>query len=655
MKNKVDLIVWGNIVLLAGLSAILLAVSPFWGIVASVGSVWMTVISYRERQDQKKQREKMWEKALQKAAETTSGSTRQLLMELAVPCVIVDENGVVQWFNVTFGQMFPGHRLIGETVSRLFPQCTEWKDKETVACDVRLNEKIYLMMLQKLEGDQNVYGMTFLDVTRERELEDLYESCRIAAGTVAVDNYAEVMAGLSEEKQNQLTLTIETALYRWAAPLEGMFRRTDRDRFLLIVDQEHLNHLLEGKFQILNEVKQIKGYNEIPVTLSIGVGSHQKTLAEAVASSQTALELALGRGGDQAVVKQEEQFSFFGGNSRELEKRTRVKARVIAQALYRLIENAPDVIVMGHKNPDADCIGAALGISAIAKHLNTPARIVLGECNSSVKKLVGSLKKELPPIWIEPSHAKNFVHENTLLVVVDIHRPSLVECPELIDRSEHVVLIDHHRRSADFINRSVLMYQEPYASSASEMVSEILQYSGNGLKLCRAEAEALLCGIVLDTKNFTVKTNVRTFDAASYLRRQGADPVRVQNMFRTDLETYRKISEAVESAKIYQKKYAVTYCLPGKDDMQIMPMTADELLTIEGLQASFVLCPHEGHVHVSARSGGEINVQRIMEQLGGGGHQTAAGGVLEGLTLEQAKDLMIQTINEYENNEERLR
>ena len=650
MKKQAMLMFWGNTVVLAIVTIALLSVAPLWGMLAAVCAVLLSVFHYKAWKNQQELFEKKLECALKSANETADSSTRQLLMELALPCLITDEAGAIQWFNVALGQLFPGKRLIGELVSSLLPQCAELKEKAAFVRDVKLGEKIYSVIAQKLEGEWNARGLTFLEVTRERELEGLYEAGRIAAGSVTVDNYAEVMSGLTEGEQNKLIMEIETSLYQWATPLEGMFRRTDRDRFLLIVDQQHLNRLLEEKFSILNEVKKIKGYNDIPVTLSIGVGSHQATVAEAVSASQAALELALGRGGDQAVVKREDQFSFFGGNSRELEKRTRVRARVISQALYSLIENAQDVIVMGHKNPDADCIGAALGVCAIARHLNTPARIILGECNSSVKKLVGSLKKELPPIWMEPVHAKNFVQENTLVVVVDIHRPSLVECPELVERSSHVVLIDHHRRSADFISRPVLMYQEPYASSTSEMVSEILQYVGNGLKLSKAEAEALLCGIVLDTKNFTVKTNVRTFDAASYLRRQGADPIKVQNMFRTDLETYRKISEAVEGANIYKQKYAITYCLPGKDDMQIMPMTADELLTIDSIQASFVLCPHEGHVHVSARSRGEVNVQRMMEQMGGGGHGTAAGAKLDGLTIEQARDMVTKVIEEYENN-----
>ncbi len=648
-KNRMPLFL-GNIVLSLILAIFLIIFRPFWGSLALVAAVGLSILCCKLFQNQRKKEKQAWEQQLSLINRTADSTTRQFLMELALPCLITDEEGVIQWFNLTLGQLFPEHRLMGQNVSELLPQYGEILEKTAFVCDIHLKEKTYSLISQKLEGNPNARGLIFLEVTRERELEQLYEDGRIAAGSITVDNYSEIMSGLTEGEQNKLRLEIESALYRWASPLEGMFRRIERDRFLLIVNQQHLKVLLDDKFSVLNEIKKIKGYNDIPVTLSIGMGSHQNTVADAVAASQAAMELALGRGGDQAVIKQRDQFSFFGGNSRELEKRTRVKARVISQALYSLIENASDVIVMGHKNPDADCIGSALGVCAIARHLNIPARIVLGECNSSVKKLIGELKKELPPIWIEPSHAKNFIRENTLLVVVDIHRPGLVECPELIEKPKHVALIDHHRRSTDFINRSALVYQEPYASSTSEMVSEILQYTGNGLKLSKAEAEALLCGIVLDTKNFTVKTNVRTYDAASYLRRQGADPVRVQNLFRTDRETYKKISEAVESAKIYQTHFAITYCLPGKDDMQIMPMTADELLTIEEIQASFVLCPHEGHVHISARSRGEINVQVILEKMGGGGHQTAAGAKLEGYTIEQAKALVEETIKQYENH-----
>lgn len=653
MKKKVVLMFWGNTILLIFLTAALFASSPVWGTISALCTVVLSAFCFHALRHQQQTFEQRLEQALIRANDTANSSTQQLLMELVLPCLVTDDKGTIQWFNLELGKLFPGVRLIGESVFKLLPECSELselQEKAVLIRDVHWKDKIYSMIVQKLDGEFEARSITFLDVTRERELEQAYESSRIAAGNITVDNYTEVTSGLTDGEQNKLVMELEAALYRWAAPLEGFIRRIERDRFLLIVDQQHLNRLLEEKFTILNEVKKIKGHGGIPVTLSIGIGSRQTTVSEAVTAAQAALELALGRGGDQAVVKQEDQFFFFGGNSRELEKRTRVRARVVAQALYGLIENAPEVMIMGHKNPDADCIGAALGICAIARHLNTPARIVLGECNSSVKKMVSDLKKDVPPVWIEPAHARNFMRDNTLVVVVDIHRPSLVECPQLVEQSSHVVLIDHHRRSADFIERPVLMYQEPYASSTSEMVSEILQYIGNGMKLTRSEAEALLSGIVLDTKSFTVKTNVRTFDAASYLRRQGADPVKVQNMFRTDLETYRKIAEAVEAAEIYKKQYAITYCLPGKDDMQIMPMAADELLTIEGILASFVLCPHEGHVHVSARSRGEVNVQRVMEQTGGGGHQTAAGSQLEGFTLDQAKEKILQLIDEYEQN-----
>ncbi len=650
--KKEELLFWGNTCLLAFLSAALLAVWPAVGAIAAALSICAVFSHFKMIRLGKKESERKLEDALLQANHSANNSTRQLLMELIYPCAITNLKGEIQWFNLEFGNLFPGAGLIGAPIGKFLPGCNGLEEKKAFVRDIVFHEKTYSLLVQTLEGETVSRSVMLIDITRERFLEQGYYAERIAAGTITVDNYAEVMSGLADGEQNKLLIELESLLYHWAAPLEGMIRRMERDRFLLILDQRHLNQLLDEKFSILNEVKKIKGYGEIPVTLSIGLGSRQKSVADAFSASQAALELALGRGGDQAVVKQEDQFSFFGGNSRETEKRTRVRARVVAQALCGLIRNASDVIVMGHKNPDADCIGAALGICAIARHLDTPIRVVLGECNSSVKKMVSGLKKDLPPFWLEPAHATNFVRENTLVVVVDIHRPSLVECPALVERSSHVVLIDHHRRSTEFINQAALTYQEPYASSTCEMVSEILQYIGNGLRLSKTEAEAMLSGIVLDTKNFTVRTNVRTFDAASYLRRMGADPVRVQAMFQTDLETFRKIADAVEHANIYQKHFAVTYCLPGKDDMQIMPMTADELLTIEEINASFVLCPHEGHVHISARSRGAVNVQRVLEQIGGGGHQTAAGVILEGATLEEAKQQVLSLIDQYLQNEQ---
>lgn len=389
---------------------------------------------------------------------------------------------------------------------------------------------------------------------------------------------------------------------------------------------------------MLDEVKTLK-YGRIPVTLSLGFGINANDMEENLRYAEAAIDIALARGGDQAVIKDREVLNFYGGSTKELEKRTKVKARVVAYALRELIDQSTRVIIMGHENGDLDSLGASLGINALAKSRGKKSNIVLGKSNPNITRLLDRLKDnpEYDELFIKEGDALDFIDEKTLLIVVDTHRPSFTEAPRLLDAAKQVVVIDHHRRGAEFIEDPVLIYQETYASSTSELVTEILQYVDDVVKLTPEELEGLYSGIIVDTRNFTFKTGVRTFEAASYLRRKGVDTTSVKYLMQNDLGTYALVADVVKEAFILNDSVAVSTVPENyKNQTLIAAKASDELLTLTGVDAAFVLCHSDGDISISGRSLGEMNVQKVLEQLGGGGHMTVAGAQLEGVTIEEA-------------------
>ena len=463
-----------------------------------------------------------------------------------------------------------------------------------------------------------------------------------------VDNYEEVMQRVDSEQKTQLMAKVESSIYEWVNETNGILVKEERDTYVYIFEQRYLEKIKENKFAILDSIKDIVRKDKIQLTLSIAISNEGENDKEVYKSASAAMDVILGRGGDQAVIREDGKYQFFGGKVEEVEKRTKVKARIVAHALEELIAECEKVMIMGHVNPDIDAMGSALGIYRIATSLRKDAYIVTNKESASIKSFVDSIKDEYKDVLIDKETALSQIDSETLLVIVDTHKKSYVEEPELLDKTNKIVVIDHHRRGTDFIEQSILTFQEVYASSASELVSELIQYAQNEIELPTIEAESLYAGIMMDTKNFTFKTGVRTFEAAAYLRRCGVDIIKVKKWFQSDLESYNKISEIVRKAEVTHDTIGIsTYEIQEKDTSLICAKAADELLTIGNITASFVLGTMGEKICISGRSIGDINVQVILEKLGGGGHITLAGAQLENKTIEEAKQELIAKIEEY--------
>lgn len=569
----------------------------------------------------------------------TDSSTMSMLLELSVPCVLCDENGEILWYNHAASDIF------FDSENEELPKFIENLDFEQDG-EITVNYKTYQFNTAGCGRDGNMRLVTFFDVSELKALKEKCTAIRSVICYITVDNYSDVMSGISGNEAGKITIEIEERLADFAERAAGVVHRLERDRFVVFLDMDHLEVLMADKFSIVSAVKEIKGTNDIPVTVSVGAGLSYESNAKSALFARAAMELALGRGGDQAVVKIGDEFKFFGGASREAEKKTKVRARVMAQALCEIIGNSNQVIIMGHENADADSFGAAVGIFRIAESLGVRARIVVDGLNTAVQREVARFRefKEYSFVFISPQQTSGLMNEKTAVILVDTHLTDRAEVPGLLNQTSKVVVIDHHRRSADYIKNTILTYHEPSASSASEMVTEIIQYTDFGNQLTKHEAEALFAGIMLDTKNFAVKTSVRTFDAAAFLRKRGVDTNAVREFFRTNFNDYKKRMQLVAAAENYRE---ITVISKSDDaDVEICASAADELLNISGIQASFVLTAFEDGVHISARSSGVINVQLITEKLGGGGHMTVAGAQLD-CSLFEAEDRLKEVIDSY--------
>ncbi|HZJ57492.1 MAG TPA: DHH family phosphoesterase [Clostridia bacterium] len=481
-----------------------------------------------------------------------------------------------------------------------------------------------------------------------------HREIQLVIAHIYVDNYDEVLANTEDANKPLLIAEIEGRLGKWAMNHSAGWQKYDRDKFLMVMDVNILEALEGNRFGILDDIREIDMGSHVPPTLSIGVGVEAQSPSQSIDFAKTALDMALGRGGDQAVVKKGTKLYFYGGKTKAVERRTKVKSRVMAGVLRELMEQSYNIFIMSHELPDLDSIGSALGLYRCASHIGKEVYIVLKESNASIEYLMEELKrkKEYENLFISPRDAESKIDGYSLLIVVDTHRPSFTEAPELLDIADRIAVIDHHRRSAEVIENPALAYLEPYASSASELVSEMVQYFDEKLRLDPLEADALLAGITMDTKSFTFKTGVRTFEAASYLKRSGADPTSARQLYKDDIETYIARAETVKKARILAPNIATSQCPPGvKNPSLIAAQAADSLLTIRGIEASFVLGQMDGGVIISGRSLGRINVQLILEKLGGGGHMTIAGAQLKDITIEEAGRRIASVIQEYLNEE----
>ncbi len=604
----------------------------------------------------------------------TSDLQREHLYYFDVPHAMLDSEGNIQWCNEKLGELLPDHSPEGKSILKYLSELHAEDlpaDHLPLSREIRYKGRVYKTVLQRQVLDisnglfenqeQDFYYSLYLyDITEMTELKKRSEAQECVFGYIYIDNYEEVLQSVEEVRQPLLMAIVDRNLQRFAGELKGILKKFEKDKYILILRREYMELLAEKKFTILDEIREINIGNELPVTISIGLGIHSGDFSSGLEYAKAAIELALGRGGDQAVVKEGDKILFYGGKTKGVENTSRVKARMKAYALKEIFMEAENILIMGHHNPDMDSLGAAVGMYVCAREMKKEAHIIVNNVSTSIKGLYNRLlENEIyrEHVLVNNSQVKALIRENTVVVVVDVNRPSYTEYPEILPMASRVVVFDHHRASVEQVENPVLRYVEPFASSTCEMVAEILRYISDRLRLNAVEADAMLAGITVDTKNFTVKAGVKTFEAAAFLKRNGADITRVRELFRNDLESYKARATAVKDAVIYRESMAISTCPSNiPNPVLVAAQAADELLNIASIRASFVLSQVEETIYVSARSFDTVNVQLIAEKMGGGGHLNMAGAQLTGMTIEEAIGLIKNKIDEYlkegENSDE---
>ena len=596
------------------------------------------------------------------------GIENLLLKELAIPYAITLEDGHILWENDCFETLIEGQKrekYLNRIIPELHPGVFPKNDVEHVELEVSFRDRDYQVELRRVSVEGFSEKEELLQIPEEKEffiavyMKDVTElnayireneEQRMIAGLIYIDNYDEVMESVEEVRQSLLVALIDRKINKYIGDVDGIVKKMEKDKYFVVIRKESYKKIKEDKFSILEEVKQVNIGNARSATLSIGLGLNTATYALSYQYARVAIDLALARGGDQAVIKDCNGITYFGGKKEQTSKNTRVKARVKAEALREFIVTKDQVIVMGHKIADPDSFGACMGIYRAAVSLEKKAHIVINEVSGSIRPLYDEIA-ESPAyeddIFLTSDQALDYVNDNTMVIVVDTNKPQMTECPELLKRSRMIAVLDHHRQGSNIIENAVLSYVEPYSSSTCEMVAEVLQYIVDDIKFPSVEADCLYAGIMIDTRNFMNRTGVRTFEAAAYLRRCGADITRVRKMFRDDIESYRAKAEAVRMAEVYRSQYAMAQC-PGdiESPTVLAAQAANELLDISGIKASFVLTIYEGKIYMSARSIDEVNVQIIAEKLGGGGHINSAGAQFDHTNMDEAIKALKATIDQ---------
>ena len=604
---------------------------------------------------------------LECALQYSETQVRQL-DELLVPYAVVDENGRLVWMNQEFSRVLEAGRNEPKTLMSIFPQITKEQLKtegEIVTVHDVYGERSYRIDLRELAVDSeqesleephhSLTAVCLSDETQILKYRQEINDQKMVAGLIYLDNYDEALESVEEVRRSLLIALIDRKINKYISSMNGIVKKLEKDKYFFAVKQQYMGKIQEDHFSILEEVKTVNIGNEMAVTLSIGIGMNGDSYSQNYEYARTAIDMALGRGGDQAVVKDSGKIQYYGGKAQQVEKTTRVKARVKAHALRELMEGKDRLLIMGHRMADIDSFGAAVGIYRIATALNKKANIVLNQVTSSVRPMMERFTEssDYPEdMFLKGEEAAALVDNTAMLVVVDVNRPSITDEPSLLKMVRTIVVLDHHRASSEVIDNAVLSYVEPYASSACEMVAEVLQYIADGIKVKAPEADAMYAGIVIDTQNFTNQTGVRTFEAAAFLRRSGADITRVRKLFRENMVDYQAKAEAVRNAQVYMDAFAISVCpSDGIESPTILgAQAANELLEIRGIKASVVLTLYNGVVYYSARSIDEVNVQVMMEKLGGGGHRTIAGAQIPDITLDDGisrlKDVIRQMVEE---------
>ena len=599
-------------------------------------------------------RRKEWTNYIQNLSLDIDETTKKAIMNLPIPLCILEFDGSISWYNNKFHQMTEETNLLGVNIDDIVKNLNLRKvlnENKEMYTEINYKDREYTIVYNVIKNDQGksakyLMMLYWLDKTEYLDLEKRYNDEKNAMILIQVDGYDDVLKSAEEEKRPLINVEIEKILTFLEINSKGGLKRTSKDKFFLVTDKKELKKLEREKFSILDNVRKIDYGNNLPVTISMGIGIDGDTINENLKLASGALDLALGRGGDQAVVKTKDKFVFYGGKSKAVEKTTKVKSRLIGHALREVILESDHVYIMGHNYPDMDAMGSAVGIYDICKSCNKTANIVLNHSNESIEEFIKKLKSSeyYKNIFIDHEAAIKNCTKKTVVIVVDTHRPNYTECEELLGISDKVVVIDHHRRGVEFINDTVLLFHEIYVSSTCEMVTELVQYMENNVKINKLTAEGLLAGISLDTKNFAFKTGVRTFEAASYLKKVGADTIEVKKLFNSDIKDFITKAEIIQSAKMIDQNICLAYTSTEADNINIViAQAADELLSIKEVEASFVLGKKGNKVFISARSLGKINVHILMEKLGGGGHIDMAGAQLKDISLQTACS-MVQDI-----------
>ncbi len=573
------------------------------------------------------------------------------LENMTVPVLLADHMGVILWCNQTFRQRFAANRPVTghsvQDVIHLNPTSLS-QNRDLL---MEHNSQSYRVHAEfSVQNQQEIVVIQFLEITDILRLQDENTNSKPCVLLLVIDSYDDLLQYARESEKAQVSAEVERVLDNFMQGTDGILRKIENDLFYAVMESRHLHEIMNNRFSVLDDARQIRVNDRMHITFSIGVGDGASSLAESEKFAQQSLDMALGRGGDQAAVKTENGFFFFGGASKGVEKKSKTRIRSIALAMQELIENSDQVFLMGHRFGDLDCVGAACGLAGAVQLMKKPGYVVVHRHSCLATPLIQRMEQcSDSPMFIEPEDAIEHITENSLLIVLDTHNKEILESTELYRKARYVVVIDHHRKNVNYIENAVIFHHEPYASSASEMVAEILQYFRLDTEISAAYADALLSGIMLDTKNFVMRTGVRTFEAAAYLRKIGADTVQVKTMFANTISDYSMRAQIVAHAELYRNNAISAVKLTGPETRVIASQAADELLSIQGVEASFVLYLDEKGVSISARSMGSVNVQVIMEQLGGGGHQTMAAAQLPVGTIQEAKEKLLMILETREN------
>lgn len=646
-------------IVIVGIASIFLLYYNFYlGGLFFIGFIYMVINNWKTTNIRRKE----WTNYIQNLSLDIDETTKKAVMNLPIPLCILEFDGKITWYNRKFNTMIGQDDLLGVNIDNLIKNLNLRKvlnENKEMYTDINYKDREYTIVYNVIKNEKEknakyLMMLYWIDKTDFLNMQKKYEEEKNVVMLIQVDGYDEVLKSAQEENRPLLSVAIEKELANLEINTKGALRRTSKDKFFLMMNKKELIKLESEKFLILDQIRKIDYGNNLPVTISMGIGIDGDTINDNLKFATGALDLALGRGGDQAVVKTQDKFAFYGGKSKAVEKTTKVKSRLIGHALREVILESDNIFIMGHKYPDMDAMGAAVGIYDICKSCNKSANIVLDYSNESIEEFVKRINKSdyYDGVFVDSDYAIKECTKNTLVIVVDTHRPNFTECPQLLNMSDKVVVIDHHRRGVDFINDTVLLFHEIYVSSTCEMVTEIVQYIEDDIRINKLTAEGLLAGISLDTKNFAFKTGVRTFEAASYLKKSGADTIEVKKLFNSDIKDFITKAEIIQNAKVINDNICLAYTMTEANNINIViAQAADELLNIKEVEASFVLGKKDDKVFISARSLGNINVHVLMEKLGGGGHRDMAGAQLD-TSLEKAYEIIKDTIQAHLKEEE---